>query len=124
MKSERKNQKTFGQTLRHLRQETGVSLRSLAKMVDRTPTYISKIERDELAPPAEGVIRDIARILKQDADDMLALAGRIPADLMEIIRQRPKEMTSLLRRVRHFSPEQLEEVIKVMNRIRNNKKKA
>lgn len=119
-----KKQETFGQTLRRLREDTGVSLRSFAKMVDRTPTYISKIERDELAPPAEDVIREMARILEQDADDMITLAGRIPSDLPAIIKQHPKEMAMLLRTADRFTPEQLEEVTKALTRIKNKKTKA
>lgn len=101
---------TFGQTLRQLREETGISLRSFAKMVDRTPTYISKIERDELAPPAEDVIKDMARILKQDVDDMIALAGRVPSDLPEIIKRQPKEMALMLRSAKKLSASQLQEI--------------
>lgn len=118
-----KKQETFGQTLRRLREDTGVSLRSFAKMVDRTPTYISKIERDELAPPAEDVIREMARILEQNADDMITLAGRIPSDLPEIIKQEPKRMAHMLRTAKRFTPEMMDELAKAMSRIENKNKK-
>jgi transcriptional regulator with XRE-family HTH domain len=104
------NNETFGQTLRRLREQAGISLRGFAKMVDRTPTYISKIERDELAPPAEEVVKKIAQLLKQNADDMIVLAGRIPSDLPDIIRQQPREMALMLRTAKRLTPSQLEEI--------------
>jgi transcriptional regulator with XRE-family HTH domain len=105
-------QETFGQTLRRLREEAQISLRTFAKMVDRTPTYISKIERDELDPPAETVVKEMARILKQNENDMIALAGRIPSDLPEIIRQQPREMALMLRTANRLTPDQLDEINK------------
>jgi hypothetical protein len=111
------NNESFGQMLRRLREGAGISLRSFSKMVDRTPTYISKIERGELLPPAEEVIREMARILRQDAEEMMALAGRIPADLPEIIREHPREMALMLRTARRLTPEQLGEITQSMTRM-------
>lgn len=120
----KKPKETFGQTLRRLREEAGISLRSFAKMVERTPTYISKIERDEFDPPAEEVIREMARILKQDADDMISLAGRIPSDLPELIKQQPKEIAVFLRTAKRLSAEEWQEVNAALTKIKNKKKKA
>ena len=82
----------------------------LLKWLTAPPTYISKIERDELAPPAEDVIKDIARILKQDEDSMITLAGRVPSDLPEIIKSHPKEMALMLRSAKRLTPSQLQEI--------------
>lgn len=116
-----KKAETFGQTLRRLREDAQISLRSFAKMVERTPTYISKIERDELAPPAEDVIKEIARILKQDEDDMIALAGRVPSDLPEIIKGQPKEMALMLRSAKKLTPAQLQEINQSIARMAKKK---
>lgn len=113
---------TFGQRLRRLREGEGISLRAFAKILDKSPTYISKIERGELPPPAEGLIRDIARILKQDADDMISLSGRIPSDLPEIIREQPREMAMMLRTAKRLTTEQLEEITKHIAGIAEGKK--
>jgi transcriptional regulator with XRE-family HTH domain len=113
---------TFGQTLRRLREDAEISLRAFAKMVDRTPTYISKIERGELAPPAEEVIEKMARILKQNLDDMITLAGRIPSDLPDIIRKNPKEMAFMLRTAKKLTPAQLEEITNSIAGMINKKK--
>ncbi len=76
----------FGSTVRRLRQERKIGLRKFARMVGITPTYLSKIERDLLDPPAEEKVIAIAEVLGQDADELLALAGRT-ADLW------PKKIT-------------------------------
>ena len=61
-------------------------------MIGVSATYLSKIERDELPPPAEARVKEIARRLDQDPDELLALAGKVATDLEEIVRQRPKDM--------------------------------
>jgi len=50
----------------------------MAKKIDVSPTYLSKIERDEFPPPAEDRVKAIAKILECDADDLLARAGGYP----------------------------------------------
>ena len=76
---------TFGTTVRRLREEKKIGLRKFAQMVGMSPTYLSKVERDEFAPPAEDKVRAIADALGQDADELLALAGRVSAELADII---------------------------------------
>jgi transcriptional regulator with XRE-family HTH domain len=75
---------TFGTTVRRLREEKKIGLRKFAQMVGMSPTYLSKVERDEFAPPAEDKVRAIADALGQDADELLALAGRVSAELADI----------------------------------------
>ena len=42
--------KTFGTTIRDLREAQQISLRKFADKVGISPTYLSKIERDEFPP--------------------------------------------------------------------------
>jgi transcriptional regulator with XRE-family HTH domain len=65
-----------------------------------SPTYVSKVERDELPPPAESRVKATAALLGIDADELLALAGKVSSDLAEIIRERPVTMASILRTAR------------------------
>ena len=97
----------FGARVRRLREERGIGLRPLARMIAVSATYLSKIERDELPPPAEERVKEIARLLDQDPDELLALAGRVASDLGAIIRERPREMASFLRTVRGLGPEEI-----------------
>ncbi len=78
----------FGATVRREREKLKVGLREMAKMIGVSPTYLSKIERDEFPPPAEDKVRKIAEILGRDVDQLLALAGKVSSDLSEIVRER------------------------------------
>ena len=100
----------FGATVRELREEKGIGLRQFARMIEVSATYLSKIERDELPPPAEGRVKDIARLLDQDPDELLALAGKVASDLNEIIRNRPRETASFLRSTSGLSGRELEQL--------------
>src|SRR5580704_14373748 len=87
----------FGEFVRREREAKEIGLREMAKMIGVSPTYLSKVERDEFPPPVEDKVRKIASILGHDADELLARAGRVSSDLSEIIRQRPRELAALLR---------------------------
>lgn len=76
------------------------SLRQVAQRIDVEPAYLSKIEREEVAPPGEGTIVKLARDLGEDPDVLLAMAGKVSSDLQEIIRRRPKLFAELLRELR------------------------
>jgi len=95
----------FGARVRRLREGRDIGLRPFARMVGISATYLSKVERGELPPPAEDRVKEIARLLDQDPDELLALAGRVASDLGEIIKERPREMASFLRTVRGMGPE-------------------
>ena len=71
----------FGAFIRREREAKEIGLREMAKKIGVSPTYLSKIERDEFEPPAEDKVREIAKILGRDADELLARAGRVASDL-------------------------------------------
>src|SRR5215204_3603397 len=98
---------SFGALVRREREAKEIGLREMAKMIGVSPTYLSKVERDEFAPPAEDKVKAIAKILDQDADELLALAGRVASDVTDIIKKNP-EMASFLRTA---SPETVRRLI-------------
>ena len=87
----------FGAMVRQLRESRRIGLRKFAQQVGMSPTYLSKIERGELKPPAEEKVRAIANALERDPDELLALAGRLSSELQDIIQRYPREMASFLR---------------------------
>jgi HTH-type transcriptional regulator, competence development regulator len=99
--------KTFGALVRHEREAREIGLREMAKMIGVSPTYLSKIERDEFDPPAEEKVRKIAEIIGRDPDELLALAGRVASDLTDIIRQRPREMADFLRAAKGLTADEM-----------------
>jgi hypothetical protein len=65
-----------------------------------------------MPPPAEDRVKEIARLLGQDPDELLALAGKVASDLTEIIRNRPRETASFLRSTSGLSGKELEQLTK------------
>ena len=80
----------FGATVRRKRVEQEIGLREMAEKIGVSPAYLSKVETDQFAPPAEDRVRKIAEILEIDCDE-------ISSDLSEIIREHPRELAALLR---------------------------
>ncbi|MEJ2202700.1 MAG: helix-turn-helix transcriptional regulator, partial [Gemmatimonadota bacterium] len=78
------------------------SVRQVATRIGVQPSYLGKVEREEVAPPSEATIRRLARVLDVDTDVLLALAGKVSGDLMEAIRRRPVLFAELIRQVREM----------------------
>ncbi len=97
----------FGSLVRRERELKEIGLREMAKMIGVSPTYLSKVEREEFPPPAEDKVVAIANILGRNPDELLALAGRVASDLTEIIRQKPREMATFLRSAQSLAPEDI-----------------
>jgi HTH-type transcriptional regulator, competence development regulator len=76
----------FGAFVRRERERKEIGLREMAKMIGVSPTYMSKVERDEFPAPAEDKVRAIANIIRCDVDELLALAGRVSSDVTDIIK--------------------------------------
>ncbi len=87
----------FGQKIKELRQKKGYSQRKFAMALGIIPTYMSKIERGEFPPPSEKVIKNMAKLLDQDSDVLLAYANKVDSDLLDIIKSDPAKYGALLR---------------------------
>ena len=97
----------FGAFIRREREGREIGLREMAKMIGVSPTYLSKVERDEFAPPAEDKVKAIAQIIGCDVDELLARAGRVARDLSDIIKQHPVELAALLRTAKGLTTEDI-----------------
>jgi transcriptional regulator with XRE-family HTH domain len=96
---------TYGQYTRNRREllkaeDRRYSVRQVAQRIGVEPAYLSKIERNEVAPPSEAKVRALAEDLGEDPDVMLAMAGKVSTDLLEIIRKRPKLFGDLIRELK------------------------
>ena len=65
----------FGAFIRREREAREIGLRQMARKIGVSPTYMSKVERDEFTPPTEDKVRSIAQIIECDPDELLAMAG-------------------------------------------------
>jgi transcriptional regulator with XRE-family HTH domain len=95
----------FGQYVRNRREalraaDRTFSVRGLAARIGVEPSYLSKVEREEVAPPSEATIARLAEALGEDPDVLLALAGKVSSDLQSVIRQRPQLFAELIRQLR------------------------
>jgi transcriptional regulator with XRE-family HTH domain len=97
----------FGAFVRREREAREIGLREMAKNIGVSPTYLSKVERDEFTPPTEEKVRAIARIIECDPDELLALAGRVSSDIADIIKRHPVELSALLRTANGLSAQDI-----------------
>ncbi|MDO6461999.1 helix-turn-helix transcriptional regulator [Granulosicoccaceae sp. 1_MG-2023] len=112
---------TFGSYIREQREalrasDKRFSVRQVAQRIGVEPAYLSKIERDEVAPPSEAKVRALAEELGEDPDVLLAMAGKVSTDLLEIIRKRPALFAALLRQLRE-TPD--DAVLRVVREVRD-----
>jgi len=111
----------FGQFLRQRREElketdSSYSLRRVAEKIGIEPSYLSKIERGIEKSPSEHVVNQLAAILGEDPDVLLAMAGKISTDLAEIIQKRPQVFAELIRAAKNL-PDQ--SVLRVVREVRD-----
>ena len=113
----------FGRRIRQLREakkkdDPEFSLRKFAVAVGISPTFLSKVEKGEFAPPAPERIIKMAELLQVDADELLALAGKVDPALPDIIREQPKAMADFLRTSRELglNEEDLKKLTKNLRR--------
>jgi transcriptional regulator with XRE-family HTH domain len=109
----------FGAFIRRERESKEIGLREMAKMIGVSPTYLSKVERDEFSPPAEDKVKAIAKIIGCDADDLLARAGRVSTDISDIIKRRPVELAALLRTTKGLTAEDIAKLGQQAQRAKN-----
>ena len=96
---------SFGQYIRDRREalrasDRRFSVRQVADRIGVQPSYLSKVERGQQAPPSEAKIRALAQDLGEDEDVLLAMAGKVSSDLQAVIRQRPKLFAELIREMK------------------------
>jgi transcriptional regulator with XRE-family HTH domain len=109
----------FGEFIRRERLAREIGLRKMAERIGVSPTYLSKIERDEFTPPTEEKVRAIAAVLETDPEELIALAGRVPADVTDIIKRQPIEMTALLRTASGLSREEITRLAEAAKRAKD-----
>jgi transcriptional regulator with XRE-family HTH domain len=76
------------------------SVRQVAERVGVQPSYLSKVERGEVAPPSEDTLVRLARELAVEPDLLLAMAGKVSRDLLDVIRRRPLLFGELIRELK------------------------
>ena len=102
----------LGEYIRQLRDKLDMSLRDLAKELDRSPAFISDIELGRRYP-SEEVLADIARALKTTVKDLEAHDLRPPIDEIKKAAASDPNYAIALRAALKLSPKDL------MNMLQN-----
>ena len=113
----------FGPYIRRKREalvkdDARYTLRQVAGRIDVEPSYLSKVERGEEAPPSEPRIRAIAQDLGEDPDVLLALAGKVSSELQAIILRRPALMAEILHELKRLPAHA---VLRIVREVRDGK---
>ncbi|ELR97816.1 helix-turn-helix domain-containing protein [Gloeocapsa sp. PCC 73106] len=108
---------SFSSLIRRARKSKGYSQRELAGLLGLDFTYLSKLENDRAEyAPKEEVIRNLARHLALDEEELIFLAGRIPQGEEEFLKQHYQDMPILFRRMRE-NPEFAKRVFQQASKI-------
>jgi transcriptional regulator with XRE-family HTH domain len=119
MKKIRKTEETFGGRLKALRlaHPEGPSIREVARRAGIDVSYLSRMEKEEVAPPSEEVILRLCEVLGvEDSDELLKLADKIHPDLQEIIRDQVETLPAFLRIAKDFSQEDWDRLTRYVKR--------
>jgi transcriptional regulator with XRE-family HTH domain len=81
---------TFGKLLRSLRLESGVGLRELSRLIEKSPGYLSDVESGNVPPPSKETIVQIANALNVDKKTLLNAAKKIDPELSEYVAEQPQ----------------------------------
>lgn len=113
----------FGEYIRRLRElkkrdNPDFSLRRFARLVEISPTLLSKMETGEFSPPGPDKIIRMAELLGEDPDELLARAGKVDPDLNRIIREKPRVYADFLRTAASLAPDQLKMLSDMVNALK------
>jgi len=86
----------LGTILQSERESRGWTLERLAKKLQVTKGYLSRLEGGK-AKPAAKMVERLAKTWQIDPAPLLILAGHVPADVREILQNYPSEAPSMLR---------------------------
>jgi transcriptional regulator with XRE-family HTH domain len=110
---------SFGKILRGLRLEADVGLRELARLIGKSPGYISDVEQNNVPPPSEQVIVKIASVLNIDREILLKAARKMDPELTSYVAEEP-HAADFLRKAkdRRFDREDWEKLSKLADIVK------
>jgi transcriptional regulator with XRE-family HTH domain len=86
---------TLGTTIRGARTARDATLRDIAEALDISVPTVSEIELDRRIP-SETLLRNIARTLELDSDELRALAGKLTDEEIGYIKKNPTALKLLI----------------------------
>lgn len=99
----------LGKTIKKRRQQKDMSLRELARRIEKSPSFLSTIENADDPPSvAEDTLRAIEKTLAFEPYELITLAGRTP----EEVTPASKLEVELYRQVKQRTQKQQEELLR------------
>lgn len=77
---------TFGQTLKRIRMEKGLTQRDIARKIDMDFSYYSRLEGDRVGEPTRETVIELCRGINATPDEqneLLATAGRVGEEMQD-----------------------------------------
>jgi HTH-type transcriptional regulator, competence development regulator len=102
---------SFGERIRELRKEAGMTQRDVAANLGIDFTYLSKLENDRGETPGEKTVRRIAELFDAEPEELLALAGKLPDGLRKRA-QKDVRFARFLRRLPDADDADLKQIYK------------
>jgi len=93
----------FGYKLRELRKAKGYGLREFARLLKKSPSYLSNIERGAVPPPSAEIVTQIATELDGDLEELLGLAKRFDIESFEDIRRNAGRLENAEKTIKFLS---------------------
>ncbi len=81
---------SFGNKIRELRKQAGIGLRELARLINKSPGYLSDVELERVPPPSQEVIIRIAIALDTDKNELLSAAKKVDPELSDYVIKQPQ----------------------------------
>ena len=108
----------FGHTLRMLRTTAGVSLRTLAKTIDVSPSYLSQVELGKLPPPTHYRITKIAETIGIPVSLLIEMSHRPNPDVIMLLRGH-QELNKLIKLIHDIGLEtkDIHAIISLMQKL-------
>lgn len=89
----------FGLIVREKRNEQQIGLTDFVERLGVSPTYWSRVEREQENPPRDDLVERAAAILGVRMDELFIEAGRLPPDMRDDLR----EVVQAYRRLRRLA---------------------
>lgn len=116
----------FGDLLRQLRQEVGLTMGALAREVGISTSYVSDVERNLRAPFSAGKLEDVIDLLRmhgaseEKTRDLFVLAtearSQIKIPVSGLSAGQRQVLLGLAKRLGALTSEQLDEIVSVLNK--------
>jgi transcriptional regulator with XRE-family HTH domain len=121
----------FGERVRQLRQERGRMLKDMAAHLGVSSAYLSALERGERGKPTWTLLQGVLQyfhIIWDEADELARLADLSdPKVKIDTANTDPKATllaNRLAREIRSLTPDELDEMLAVLDRVQERERKA